>query len=75
MPRLPRLDMPGIAQHVIQRGNDRLGNTAEERRQCYRELVMETVAPEETDAIRLHLQRPHIYGPDRLSLAIEARLG
>ena len=23
MPRLPRLDVPGIAQHVIQRGNDR----------------------------------------------------
>jgi len=23
MPRQPRLDLPGIAQHVIQRGNDR----------------------------------------------------
>src|SRR5665213_1754250 len=23
MPRQPRLDIPGIAQHVIQRGNDR----------------------------------------------------
>lgn len=23
MPRLPRLDAPGIAQHVIQRGNNR----------------------------------------------------
>ena len=23
MPRLPRLDLPGVAQHVVQRGNDR----------------------------------------------------
>lgn len=23
MPRRPRLDLPGVAQHVVQRGNDR----------------------------------------------------
>ncbi|GAA6171323.1 hypothetical protein NBRC116592_09930 [Colwellia sp. KU-HH00111] len=23
MPRLPRLNMPGVAQHVVQRGNNR----------------------------------------------------
>lgn len=23
MPRLPRIDLPGIPQHVVQRGNDR----------------------------------------------------
>lgn len=23
MPRMKRLDLPGVAQHVIQRGNDR----------------------------------------------------
>lgn len=23
MPRLPRIDLPGVAQHIIQRGNDR----------------------------------------------------
>jgi putative transposase len=23
MPRRPRLDLPGMAQHIVQRGNDR----------------------------------------------------
>lgn len=23
MPRQPRIDLPGIAQHIVQRGNDR----------------------------------------------------
>ena len=23
MPRLPRIDLPGVTQHVVQRGNDR----------------------------------------------------
>lgn len=31
--------------------------------------------PEETDAIRSHLQRQHVYGPDRFRRAIEAQLG
>lgn len=46
-----------------------------ERRCLYREFVMETVTPEEMDAIRQHLQRQHFYGPDRLRRAIEAQLG
>jgi len=35
---------------------------------------METVDAAETDAIRLHLQRQHLYAPDRFRRAIEARL-
>lgn len=36
---------------------------------------MDDVSPEETDAIRAHLQRQHLYGPDRFRRAIEAQLG
>ena len=146
MPRSPRLDLPGVAQHVVQRGNDRYHRTgtlwegrykaclvgddryllrchryielnpvrarmvadpadypwsshrhhafgcadslisthpavmrlaadAERRRHHYRRLVMEAITPEETDAIRLQLQRQHLYGPDRFRRAIEAQLG
>jgi putative transposase len=53
----------------------RLDHDHAERRQRYRALVLETVTPEETDAIRLHLQRQHLYGPDRFRRAIEAQLG
>lgn len=52
-----------------------LGSNEETRRQAWRALVMETVDPAETDAIRLHLQRQHLYAPDRFRRAIEAQLG
>lgn len=45
------------------------------RRGLYRDFVMEAVPSEETDAIRQHLQRQHVYGPDRLRRGIEAQLG
>jgi len=51
-----------------------LGHDQAARRRAWRTLVMETVDPEETDAIRLHLQRQHLYGPDRFRRAIEAQL-
>lgn len=35
---------------------------------------MQAVDPAETDAIRTHLQRQHLYGPDRFRRAIEAQL-
>lgn len=47
----------------------------ERRRSRYRTFVMDTITPEETDAIRIHLQRQHLYGPDRFRRAIEAQLG
>jgi putative transposase len=53
----------------------RLDHDPVERRQRYHALVLETVTPEETDAIRLHLQRQHLHGPDRFRRAIEAQLG
>jgi putative transposase len=53
----------------------RLAPDSDERRRRYRALVLEAVAPEETDAIRLHLQRQQFYGPDRFRRAIEAQLG
>jgi putative transposase len=37
--------------------------------------ILDTVTPEETDAIRIHLQRQHLYGPDRFRRAIEAQSG
>lgn len=36
---------------------------------------METVDPQETEAIRLPVQRQHVYGSDRFRRAIEAPLG
>ena len=45
------------------------------RRAVYRDLVMQQVDAEETDAIRLHLQRQHAYGSNRFRAAIEAQLG
>lgn len=51
------------------------GRPLHERRQSYRELIMQAVDPGETDAIRRHLQHQHIYGPDRFRQAIEAQLG
>ncbi|KAB8193914.1 transposase [Lysobacter maris] len=52
-----------------------LGSDLDSRRQAWRALVMETIAPAETEAIRLHLQRQHLYAPDRFRRAIEAQLG
>lgn len=51
------------------------GAEADERRRRYRAFVMDDVTAEEIDAIRAHLQRQHVYGPDRFRLAIEAQLG
>ena len=36
---------------------------------------MDVVDPEETEAIRVHLQRQHLYAPDRFRHAVEAQLG
>lgn len=36
---------------------------------------MQTVDPAETDAIRLHLQRQHLYGLERFRKAVETQLG
>jgi len=52
-----------------------LAAETEHRRARYRAFVMASVTPEETDAIRIHLQHQHLYGPDRFRHAIEAQLG
>ena len=46
-----------------------------ERQQRYRALVMDTVNPEDIEAIRRHLSRQHAYGSERFRQAIEAQLG
>ncbi len=46
-----------------------------ERQQAYRALVMDTVDPDELDAIRRHVQRQHAYVSNRFRVAIEAELG
>jgi len=45
------------------------------RQRLYREMVMEAVNPDDTDAIRRHLQRQHAYGSDRFRQPIEAQVG
>jgi putative transposase len=52
-----------------------LGPDTPSRHRAWRALVMETVDAAETRAIRLHLQRRHLYGPDRFRTAIEAQPG
>jgi putative transposase len=47
---------------------------AEWKHRTWRALVMKPVDATETDAIRRHLQRQHLYGPDRSCKAIEAQL-
>src|SRR5690606_28371072 len=44
-----------------------LGPDAPTRHRAWRAMVMQTIDPTETDAIRLHLQSQHLYGPDRRS--------
>ena len=52
-----------------------LSSEPEQLCRAYRAFVMDDVSPEETDAIRAHLQRQHLYDPDRFRRAIEAQLG
>lgn len=52
-----------------------LGGTLHERQLTYRAFVMQAIDPEETDAVRRHLQHQHIYGPGRFRRAIETQLG
>ncbi|SFS06396.1 putative transposase [Dyella sp. OK004] len=51
-----------------------LGTHPHERCEAYRALVMQTIAPEELDGIRQHLQRQHALGSDRFRMKIEALL-
>lgn len=44
MPRLPRLDLPSIPQHIVQRGNNRLPCFLDdEDRARYRQLLREAL--------------------------------
>jgi putative transposase len=61
MARLPRLDFEGIAQHVVQRGND--------RQPCFAEAL----DPVEATNQRAHTQQQRAWGSDRLRTQIEAR--
>jgi putative transposase len=47
----------------------------QERLRRYRALIMAAVSQEETDSVRKHLQRQHVYGPEHARVALEARLG
>lgn len=52
-----------------------LASTSRERCDAYRAIVMEATDDEDTNAIRLHLQRQHAFGGQRFRAAIEAQLG
>ena len=51
-----------------------LGPDVPTRHRAWRTAVMEAIDPTGTDAIRLHLQRRHLYAPERFRKAIEAQL-
>lgn len=51
-----------------------LGATSPERREAYRNLVMEHVTSDELDELRRHLQSQHAYGSERFRSAIETQL-
>jgi len=51
-----------------------LGAHTAERCAAYRALIEQAIAPDELDAIRLHLQRQHAYGSERFRAAIETQL-
>lgn len=52
-----------------------LGETDALRRDRCRQLVLEAVTAEETEAVRHHLQRQQLYGSHRFRRAIQAQLG
>lgn len=60
MARLPRLDFAGIAQHVVQRGNDR------------QPWFAEALDPVEAANQRAHTQQQRAWRSDRLRTQIEA---
>lgn len=60
MARLPRLDFEGIAQHVVQRANDR------------QPWFAEALDPLEAANQRAHTQQQCVWGSDRLRAQIEA---
>jgi putative transposase len=66
-PAGPPTDDPLSRPHAAYR---RLGATPGERQPAWRALVIEAVAPDETDVIRWHLQQQHAFGPDRFRQAI-----
>ena len=51
-----------------------LGDSPATRQAAYRDLVMQAIDPEDTEAIRLHLQRGYALGSHRFQQAIEAQL-
>jgi len=51
-----------------------LGTSLLERCQAYRARILQGVAKEELDSIRLYLQRQHAFGSDCFRTAIEAQL-
>jgi putative transposase len=63
---------PVVTPHAAVLG---LASDATQRQCVYRALVMETVDPGEVEAIRLHIQRQHVYGTERFRANIEAMLG
>lgn len=65
-------DDPLVTPHAAWR---QLAATPAARRAAWRDLVIQAVAPKETEAIRRHLQRQHAFGTDRFRRAIEAQLG
>ncbi len=52
-----------------------LGQDQPARQRAWRALLGEAIDPAETNAIRLHLQRQRLYGPERIHRAIETQAG
>ena len=74
MARLPRLALPGVAQHIAQRGNHRLPCFLDDSdRLGYLQLQ---ALPEHTlQEIRLYLQQQRALGKEAFRSMVEARPG
>ncbi len=71
-----RCNARGVSDNLVQPHASylALGRTPRDRQEVYRDLVLETVDPSDTEAIRLHLQRGYALGSERFRKAIEAQL-
>ncbi len=70
MARQPRIDLPGIPQHIVQRDNNCLPCFLDD---AYRALLAEAINDEDLAAIRLYLQQQRAYGRDDFRAMVEAK--
>ncbi|MGA7296212.1 MAG: hypothetical protein WBW92_01710 [Rhodanobacteraceae bacterium] len=88
MARQPRLDLPGIPQHIVQRGNNRLPcflddidrahylillREAPLRAAAYRAILYEPLSDDTLEEIRTYLQQQRALGSNHFQNMIQAK--